>query len=144
MKEQTVEDRQSAWFQFRTSLVDSKDPLSAIAKFWSNTPLIPFNNHVDPYNFRSWPTPWQIIDENRYDDLTLAIMIGYTIKLTDQFKDSTIEIRTMVDSTRTRLYNLVYVDNLYVLNYNSECVVASQDIPESFLLENLVELSRPR
>lgn len=71
-------------------------------------------------------------------------MIGYTIKLTDQFKNSTVEVRTMVDSTRTRLYNLVYVDNLYVLNYDRECVVMPQNVPESFLLENLVELSRPR
>ena len=71
-------------------------------------------------------------------------MIGYTIKLTDQFKDSQIEIRTMVDSSRTRLYNLVYVDNQYVLNYQQDSVSLVQEIPEAFFLENLVELTRPR
>lgn len=144
MKETTVEDKLSAWVQFRHELEKSPNVLQSIVEFWSTTSLIPFNNLVDPYNHRSWPTPWQIIDSDRYDDLTLAIMIGYTIKLTDQFKDSQIEIRTMVDSSRTRLYNLVYVDNQYVLNYQQDSVSLVQEIPEAFFLENLVELTRPR
>ena len=144
MKESTVEDKLSAWVQFRNNLVNSQDPLKSIAEFWSDTSLIPFNNLVDPYNHHSWPNPWQIIDNNRYDDLTLAVMIGYTIKLTEQFKDSQVEIRTMVDENRTRLYNLVYVDNEYVLNYLRDQVNLPQEIPESFFLENLVEINRPR
>ena len=71
-------------------------------------------------------------------------MIGYTIKLTNRLSDSVVEIKSMVDSSRTRLYNLVYVDNERVLNYDRLTVVDSKDIPDSFLLENLVELARPR
>jgi hypothetical protein len=144
MKDQVIEDSFSVWAQFRHSLENSPDALADIASFWSETKLIPFNHSVDPYNPNSWPNPWAIIDEGRYDDLTLAIMLGYTIKLTEQFKNSYVEIRILVDSTRTRLYNLVYVDNTYVLNYDRDQVVKAQDIPESFLLENLVELKRPR
>jgi hypothetical protein len=139
-----VEDRLSDWAQFKLSLAKELDPLSKIAEYWKDTPLIAFNHAVDPYNHRSWPTPWEIISDNKYDDLTLAIMIGYTIKLIDQYKNNRVEIRTMVDSTRTRLYNLIYVDNEYVLNYESGVAVKAQDIPESFLLDNLVELDRPR
>ena len=139
-----VEDRLSDWAQFKLSLAKELDPLSKIAEYWKDTPLIAFNHAVDPYNHRSWPTPWEIISDNKYDDLTLAIMIGYTIKLIDQYKNNRVEIRTMVDSTRTRLYNLIYVDNEYVLNYESGVAVKAQDIPESFLIYNLVELDRPR
>lgn len=139
-----MEDGLSVWAQFRQSLSDSDQVLADIANFWSETKLIPFNHSVDPYNSNSWPNPWTIIDQGKYDDLTLAIMIGYTIKLTEQFKDSSVEIRTMVDSARTRLYNLVYVDSAYVLNYARDQVVNAQDIPESLLLENLVEIKRPR
>jgi hypothetical protein len=144
MKELTVEDKLSDWVRFRNSLVNLPNPLQATVDFWSTTPLIAFNNLVDPYNYRSWPTPWEIIDSDRYDDLTLAIMIGYTIKLTDRFKDSQVEIRIMVDQDRTRLYNLVYVDNQYVLNYQQDSVSLIQDIPVSFFLENVVELVWPR
>jgi hypothetical protein len=139
-----VEDKLSAWAQFKLSLAEELDPLPNIAEYWKDTPLVAFNHEIDPYNHRSWPTPWEIIANNKYDDLTLAIMIGYTIKLIDRFKNSQVEIRIMVDSTRTRLYNLIYVDNEYVLNYESGVVVKAQDIPESFLLDNLVELERPR
>lgn len=135
-----IEDRIGEWAQFRTTVKSLED----VAEYWADIKIIPFNHKIDPYNYNSWPTPWEIIADNVYDDLTVAIMIGYTIKLIPQFTDSQVEIRTMVDSTRTRLYNLVYVDNDLVLNYERGCVVNTQDIPDSFFLENLVDLARPR
>jgi len=139
-----VEDKLDKWVKFRHSLSLSLTPLEDIADYWGKVKLIQFNRMIDPYHSRSWPNPWEIIANGQYDDLTLAIMIGYTIKLTDQFKDSTVEVRTMVDRNRTRLYNVVYIDNKYVLNYDRFRVVKAQDIDDSFFLENLVELTRPR
>ena len=144
MQQQVVEDRITSWAEFRHGLEQSDQPLTDIANFWSDIKLIPFNKSVDPYNQFSWPSPWQIIADNVYDDLTLALMIGYTIKLTNRFKNSTVEIRTLVDSNRKQLYNVIYVDNEYVLNYEKSQVVSASDIPDSFFLENLVELARPR
>ena len=144
MKETIVDDRISVWVNFRHDLEFSNDPLQEIAEFWGDIRLIPFNKSVDPYNSNSWPTPWQIIADDQYDELTLAIMIGYTVKLTERFKNTKVEIRTLVDSARTRLYNLIYVDEQFVLNYERNTVVNTQDIPDSFFLENFVELSRPR
>jgi hypothetical protein len=144
MQLNSVEDRIDAWARFRRSLTLSLDPLNEVSKFWSDIKTIPYNRAVDPYNQNSWPTPWEIIADNCYDEMTLAIMIGYTIKLIDKFANSRVEIRTLVDSTRTRLYNLVYVDDQFVLNYMRGEIVVTQDIPDSFFLENLVELARPR
>lgn len=144
MKLDTAEDRITVWVSFRRSLDQSLDPLSDIAYFWGNTKTIPFNKNIDPYNSFSWPTPWEIIADNCYDELTLTIIIGYTVKLTDCFKDSKVEIKTFVDSTKKRLYNLVFVDDKFVLNYEKGYVVTADKVPDSFFLENLVELSRPR
>lgn len=144
MQNLVVEDRITTWAEFRHGLTASIDPLADIAAFWSDIKTIPFNRSVDPYNHFSWPSPWQIIADNIYDELTLALMIGYTIKLVDQFKDSKVVIQTLVDSNRKQLYNLVYVDDEYVLNYVRAKVVRAKEIPESFFLENLVELARPR
>lgn len=141
MNQAVLDDRLGAWSDFRRSLTNSNNPLQDIADFWSQIKTIPYNRAIDPYNQSSWPTPWEIIAENVYDDLTLAIMIGYTIKLSS---DSSVEIRTMVDKNRTKLYNLVYVDDLYVLNYDRNTVIKAQDIDDSFYLENLIELTRPR
>ena len=143
MTELTVDRRLSAWVELRNSLNNSDDPLTQVAEFWGHVPFTAYNRSVDPYNQRSWPCPWEIISENVYDDFTTAIMIGYTLLLTEKFANSHVEIKTMVDKDQKKLYNLVYLDDEDVLNFDTGPIKA-QDIPDSFQLENLVILQRPR
>lgn len=138
------EQRLAEWRELRYRMDQSQDPFSLVLDFWSGVQLLPFNHKIDQYNSKSWPTPWEIIIDNRYDDFTVAMMIGLTLKLTNKFANSNIDIKTMVDENRTRLYNLVYVDDEMVLNYDRTRVVKAQDIPDSFLLENQVDILRPR
>ncbi len=144
MFSKSVDERLSAWKSLRDNLNDESDPLSKVMKFWHQAPLIPYNHKVDQYNPNSWPTPWEIIVDNKYDDFTLGLMIGWTLKCTEKFANSKIEVRVMVDENRTKLYNLVYIDDDMVLNYNKLKAIKAQDIPNSFLLENLVDITRPR
>ena len=144
MFNKSSDDRLSEWRLLRETLDNSDNPLDIVTEFWSNAPLITFNYTIDQYNPNSWPTPWDIITDNKYDDFTLGVMIGYTLKLTKKFSNSKIELRTMVDENRTRLYNLVYVDDTMVLNYDKWKAIKAQDIPDSFLLENLIDITRPR
>ena len=144
MFSKSPDERLSEWKSLRDSLDTVSDPLEMVAEFWGKAPLIPYNHLVDQYNPKSWPTPWEIIVDNKYDDFTLGMMIGYTLKLTKKFSNSRIEVRTMVDENRTRLYNLVYIDDNTVLNYDKWKAIKAQDIPDSFLLENLVDIERPR
>jgi hypothetical protein len=138
------EERLTAWKELRERIDASSDPLTDVALFWSNAPLIPFNHNIDQYNAQSWSTPWEIIVENKYDDFTLSLMIAWTLKLTNKFRDSNIEIKSMVDEKRTKLYNLVYVDNTSVLNYDKWTSVSVEDIPKSLLVEYLISVKRPR
>ena len=144
MFKKSPDERLSEWKAFREALNNSDDPLNQVAEFWSQAPTIPYNHHIDQYNPKSWPTPWEIIVDNKYDDFTLGIMIGYTLKLTEKFSNSKIELRTMVDENRTKLYNLVYIDDNMVLNYNKWNSTTVTEIPDSFLLENLIDITRPR
>jgi len=144
MFSKSPDDRLSDWKNLRDLIDQSDDPFGAIINFWNQAPLIPYNHTIDQFNPRSWPTPWEIIVDNKYDDFTLGIMIGYTLKLTEKFANSTVELRTMVDEHRTKLYNLIYIDNNKVLNYDKWKLVDARDIPESFLLENLVDIMIPR
>ena len=139
-----IDDRLACWSDFRKSLDMSATPIEDLIAFWSNVPLIPHNHNIDPYYQGSWPTPWEIVVENRYDDFTKAIMMGYTLLLTERFKKSNIQINTLVDRERNRLYNVVLVDDKWILNFRDDRSVISEEIPNSCNLENLVELSRPR
>lgn len=138
------DERISYWSQFRKELDQSNDSLLDTALLWHNAPFIPYNKVVDPYYQDSWPTPWEILTENKYDDFTRALMISWTLKLTDKFKDSKIEIKTLVDKDKNMYYNIVLVDEKLVLNYKDKEVVAADMLLDSLRLENLIEVQRPR
>ena len=144
MFNQPVDSRLTEWTNHRRELDEVEDPLQVVWDFWHLAPFTPHNSNVDPYYQKSWPSPWEIIEHNRYDDFTKALMIGWTLKLTKKFKDSRIELKTFIDSTRTRQYNLIYIDDYWVINYNDNGPITAEAVPDSFRLENLVEVSAPR
>ena len=139
-----IEERLSYWLNLRKAIEGSTDPLQEVWDFWHQAPFIPHNKNIDPYYQSSWPSPWEIIAENKYDDFTKALMIGYTLKLTKKFKDSKIELRTLVDTVQPREYNVIYVDESWVLNYDDEGPISAKDIVGSFRVENMVEVLSSR
>jgi len=143
MFELNSDDRLSAWSNLRKQIDLSNTPFQDVILFWNKTPFVGHNHKIDPFYPASWPTPWEIIIDNRYDDFTKAIMIGYTLLLTEKFKNSKIKIKTLVDKDLKRLYNVVNIDNTWVLNYDDTRVVPIDSMPNLYL-ENLVELTRPR
>lgn len=139
-----VDDRLSAWADLRKQIEISTTPLEDVVEFWTTTPFTAHNHHVDPYYQASWPTPWEIIVENKYDDFTRAVMIGHTLLLTNRYQNSNIQIKTLVDKERKKLYNVVYIDEEWVLNYSDASVISADKVPSLYSLENLIELKRPR
>lgn len=144
MFNRSFEERLTAWIELRKGLAHSNTPLEDVWEFWKAAPFIPHNRNVDPYYQQSWPSPWEIIAENKYDEFTKALMIAWTLKLTEKFSNSHIEIKTLVDLSRAREYNIVYIDNNLVLNYSDFGPISADKVPESFKIENLVEVFTPR
>ena len=144
MYKKTPDERLSEWAELRKELPTLDDPLTSVIEFWADFRTIIHNHNVNPHHPADWPTPWEIIYENKYDDFTIALMMAYTLKLSESFKNSKVEVRTMVDSAQTRLYNLVYVDDNDVLNYESSRAVKAHELNNSLYLENLVEVVFPR
>ena len=140
----SVDERLSEWANHRRQLDEAENPLQEVWDFWHQSPFTPHSKNIDPYYQQSWPSPWQIIVDNIYDDFTKTLMIGWTLKLTKKYQNSKIELRTFVDSTQTRQYNLLYIDDTWVINYSDNGPVPLPDVPESFRLENLIEVSTPR
>lgn len=140
----TVDDRLSTWIKLRGDIDQSDDPLQLVWDFWHQAPFVPHNRSIDPYYQRSWPNPWEIIVDNKYDDFTRALMISWTLKLTKRFENSKILLKTLVDPTNDREFNLVFIDDDWVINYNDNGPVRSDSISRPFRLQNLVEVSTPR
>jgi hypothetical protein len=139
-----VDERLSEWINHRRHLEETEDPLQDVWDFWHQAPFIPHNRNIDPYYQKSWPSPWEIIEENKYDDFTKALMIGWTLKLTKKYQNSKIELRTLIDSNQRREYNLIYIDDMWVINYSDNGPIPAPEITGSFKVENLLEVSTPR
>lgn len=139
-----IDDRLSSWADHRAHLDTSDSALMDTWQLWNSAPFIPYNNKIDPYHRQSWPSPWEIIVENKYDDFTKAVMIAWTLKLTNKFKESKIEIKTFIDKQQSKQYNVVCVNDQWVINYNDLGPVRLEDMSDSLLLENIIEFNLPR
>jgi hypothetical protein len=144
MFNESIDKRLSAWAELRESLSRLEDPLQEVCDFWKKAPFVPYNKNVDPTNQSSWPTPWEIVVANQYDDFTKALMIGWTLKYSKLYEKSTIIIKTLIDTNKKTVYNVVCVDNSWVINYVDNSPVLIENLPESFLLENIIELEISR
>jgi len=144
MFNQSNDKKLSLWAELRSSLVNLENPLQAVCDFWKDAPFVPYNKNIDPRDLSSWPTPWEIVVANQYDDFTKALMIGWTLKYSQRYKNNKIIIKTFVDSDKKIVYNVVCVDDNWVINYSDNGPILPRDLPDSFLLENIVELESSR
>ena len=138
------DSRLSSWSKIRKLIDSSDDPLQIVIDFWFKAPLTVGKPRLDPFYQASWPTPWEMIADNLYDDFSKAVMMGYTILLTEKYKESLVEIRTLIDHKNNRLYNTVVIDSEWVLNFNDYSPIKLNEIPNFCQLENLIVLERPR
>ena len=136
----SVEERLSTWAQHRAEIETVDNPLEETCEFWRSAPYLPYNNKIDPFCQRDWPTPWEIIVDNKYDDFTRALMIAWTLRYTKRYQDSKIEIKTLVNNQKSCYYNVVCVDDQWALNFDDNGPISVEDIPDSFYTENLIEL----
>ena len=114
--ETTAEQRILAWRNFRESLETCDSPLQQTMDFWSKAPSI--NRLLDPWDSQRWSTPWELLEENRFCPVAIPLMMGWTLKLTTKFSKADILIKSIIDISSQRYYNLLYVDD-NVLNYGS-------------------------
>jgi hypothetical protein len=119
-------ERLAKWKQFRDTLENSNSPLEDVAEFWSHAPFV--SNFLDPQNPNSWPDPWHLIIDGRFDDLAIALGMLYTLQLTQRFIGSQFEIHmSIVSQNKSPNYWLV-IDGCYVLNYHYKEVVAIDQV----------------
>jgi hypothetical protein len=133
----SYEQQFTIWKKFRENLEKSETPLEDTIKFWARAPLV--NKHLDPYRSEIWPDPWQIIKDGKYNELTINLMIGHTLRLTKRFDEKEISIRTYLDIDNKVVYNTCSVDDK-ILNYPYGDIIDENNIPENIVLQMVVTL----
>jgi len=130
MFDKKFEDRLASWRDFRETLEAHSDPLQAVIDFYYGAPSVSI--HTDPWTKSMWPDPWQLVNENQYDDFCRVLGMCYSLQLTERFKGSSFEIHICTDNTTSSTHYLLFVDD-YVINWNEESYVHKTVLPESLM-----------
>lgn len=121
-------ERLTEWKKFRDYLEESPNPLQDLAMFWSRAPFV--NPYIDSDDQSTWPDPWHLILDDRFDNLAIALGMLYTLKLTRRFMNIECEIHKFVFPDEKSERFLLLVDQKDVLNYQYKEVVQLVDICE--------------
>jgi hypothetical protein len=122
-------DRILKWRKWRKTLapLSLEDCLKEVAVTWAKAPLV--NHYLIPDDIVEWPDPWNLINDNIYCDLSIALGMFYTLSLCDNPNISD-NIRIEIYKSSNDWINLCSVDSgLYMLNYSSGAVVNKSTIP---------------
>lgn len=128
MFDKTYEERLAAWQEFRNSLEVSKDPIQAVIDQYNTAPRVSI--HTDPWTKEMWPSPWELVNENQYDDFCRVLGMCYSLQLTDRFKGSSFEIHIGIDNNTSSTYYLLYVGDIVI--GLEESYVDKSKIPTTF------------
>jgi hypothetical protein len=106
--------RLRAWNTLKENLSDSPIDVVCIEtdKFWQQCPES--THYLHPADIKSWPDPWQLLDDNMYCPYARALGIIYTLIL---LGITDIDLVDAIDYNSVSVV-LVMVDSAkYVLNY---------------------------
>jgi hypothetical protein len=112
--------RLKLWKEFRDTLETSETPFKDVLDFWKDAPI--GVRCADPYDSKTWPDPWELIDENNYCEFLQILGICYTLQLTERFSQSHFEIHITLDKQEEYLVYLLFVDNQPIGYYNNESI----------------------
>jgi hypothetical protein len=112
--------RLRAWHELRNNLTDAllHEQCIEVDKFWQQSPMS--NHYLHPADIKSWPDPWQLINDNIYCSYSRALGMIYTLLLLGV---TDIDLVDCIDYNNENVV-LVLVDNArYAMNYWPNTVV---------------------
>ena len=121
-------DRILQWRSWRQELdnLEIGPALDLVAKTWMMVPRV--NHYLAPDLFDSWPNPWELINDNIYCDLAVALGMFYSLQLSKHSAHHEFDLMTLRDSSGW--IHLCRIDHgLSVLNWWEGKIVNTPTLP---------------
>lgn len=134
---ESYEQRLCDWHSFRQSLETSDDAIQDVIDFYQTAPRVLIN--CDPWDPSTWPSPWELIEQNEYCDYCILLGICYTLQLTDKFTNSKFVIHIGIDQQNSTSYFLLSVDDR-IVGYQSNTHCDVKDLPSSIGFETVYHM----
>lgn len=126
------ENRLVEWRQLRDSIEESEDPLRLCLEFWDNIPEERIA--ADPYDRSTWPTPWEMIEENNFCPFVKILAICYTLQLTERFSHESFEINIVQDRNKQDVSYLLFFDTTCI-GYEPMKAISIENLPKNLIFE---------
>lgn len=106
-----------SWKELRTAIAGEESPVDKIhlaLSFWKQAPIE--NPLIDWDNAQKWPTPWELLHNNRFCEGALTLGVAYTLILSnpEQFQDLTL---LLITDRENHVQKIVAKTHGYILNY---------------------------
>lgn len=106
-----------AWRDLRQHLETSTRPFEDVVEFFQKFPHVKV--YTDPYDQSTWPTAWELIEENEYCSFNLILAVCYTLQLCNRFEHIQPKITISIDKINKTVYYLLFIDDIvYGYDYN--------------------------
>lgn len=126
-------DRILEWRRWRQRL-DSmpwQECVCEVAKVWHLAPRV--NHYLLPDLSADWPNPWELINENYYCDLAIALGMFYTLILTNHPEN--VDVKLQIYQGDSGFDHLCVVDGgKYYLNWSSGEIVNTPTLTNTKLV----------
>ena len=127
-------EKLEAWRNFRQGVEKSCDPIQEVIDFADTAPVVERN--INPWNQQEFPTPWELLQQNRYTDFCRILLICYTLQLTDRFSTEDFEIHICTDTDSSERMYLLFVKDL-VIGYDNSCAIPHEELPNTVVSQRL-------
>lgn len=128
-------ERLRHWRYFRTTLdsMTIEEAYTAVHDYWNSCPFSGY--YLDEKDIKTWPNPWQLIEDNCYCELAKCLGIVYTIALSCHGTVATPEIRIYEEpDSGLRYYLAVFENGKYCINFSNDGPVNTNSIPKELQL----------
>ena len=134
MFHKNYEERLQLWKQFRKGLEKVEDPIQEAIDFYNQAPYCLIA--ADPFTPSSWPTAWELLEENNYCAFVKILAICYTLQLTDVLSQASYEIHITRDNENSETYYLLFVNDI-VIGFNGDTHVHRSKLPTTLRSETV-------
>jgi hypothetical protein len=132
MFDKSYEQQLTIWREFRHGLESAQDPIQEAIDFYNQAPYCLIA--ADPFTPSSWPTAWELLEENNYCAFVKILAICYTLQLTDVLSQGNYEIHITRDYKNSETYYLLYVDER-VIGFTGDTHVHRKELPSNLRSE---------
>lgn len=134
--------RLELWKKLREDIKNTKnykDKIALVNQWWAQAPLKKFV--LDPLDCKKWLTPWELLYEGNFCEISRAYMIHQTLILSnnesnyfspERFELSYIQDRINEKQTMILTWHCKHgLDNMYVFNYEYNVVHHITEMPKN-------------